>query len=123
MTTCITPDTGVLILADLDRFKTVNDTYAHAAGEPALQRFAEACTATVRPTDLVGRYGGEEFILLLPGASVERAEMAAEEISRRLAAFPTDGGIGNAHRELRHYNVRDGTSDVRGLINAADKAM
>lgn len=53
-----------LILADLDHFKTVNDRYGHTAGDSALQSFAAACMDSVRSTDLVGRYGGEEFILL-----------------------------------------------------------
>jgi diguanylate cyclase (GGDEF)-like protein len=119
----ITPDAGVLILADLDHFKTVNDTYGHAAGDQALQRFAEACTATVRPTDIVGRYGGEEFVILLPGASAERAEMAAEEISRRLAAFPAMGGMEmpTVSYGITTYGI--GTSDVDALIGAADEAM
>ncbi|MCE3292014.1 MAG: hypothetical protein K0Q84_951 [Arthrobacter sp.] len=76
---------GTVILADLDRFKSINDTYGHAAGDLALQAFADACRATVRSTDLVGRYGGEEFIIFAPGASPYRAETIAAEISRRLA--------------------------------------
>ena len=59
--------TASLILADLDHFKAINDEYGHSAGDTALQAFADACMSTVRSTDLVGRYGGEEFIILLPG--------------------------------------------------------
>lgn len=62
-----------LILADLDYFKTINDEQGHLAGDQALTTFANACTNAVRATDLVGRYGGEEFIFLLIGASPERA--------------------------------------------------
>ncbi len=76
---------GTVILADLDCFKSINDTHGHAAGDLALQAFADACRATVRSTDLVGRYGGEEFIIFAPGASPYRAETIAAEISRRLA--------------------------------------
>ncbi|WP_233245427.1 GGDEF domain-containing protein [Salinibacterium hongtaonis] len=75
---------AALILTDLDGYKAVNDTYGHQTGDQALQAFAAACLASVRETDLVGRYGGDEFIILLTGASLEQAERAASEISRRL---------------------------------------
>jgi diguanylate cyclase (GGDEF)-like protein len=119
----ITRGSGTLILADLDHFKSVNDTYGHAAGDLALQSFAEACTDTVRSTDLVGRYGGEEFVLLLPGTSAERAETIAEEISRRLAAAPTaeEMEMPTVSYGISTYDA--GTTDVDKLIAAADRAL
>jgi diguanylate cyclase (GGDEF)-like protein len=69
-----------LILADLDHFKMINDEHGHLAGDHALATFADACTAAVRSTDLVARYGGEEFILLLVGASPERAAQVTSAI-------------------------------------------
>jgi len=119
----ITKGSGALILADLDHFKVVNDTYGHAAGDFALQSFADACTATVRSTDLVGRYGGEEFVLLVPGASAERAELIAEEISRRLASAPTVDGMEmpTASYGISLYDSR--TPDVEELIASADAAL
>jgi diguanylate cyclase (GGDEF)-like protein len=119
----ITGGSGALILADLDHFKTVNDTYGHAAGDLALQAFADACAATVRSTDLTGRYGGEEFVILVPGASAERAETIAEEISRRMAGADTPGGM---EMPTASYGIStyDGvTSDVDQLIAAADAAL
>jgi len=119
----ITRGNGSLILADLDHFKSVNDTHGHAAGDLALQAFAEACTDTVLSTDLVGRYGGEEFVLLLPGTSAERAEMIAEEISRRLAAAPT---VEEMEMPTVSYGISTydaGTTDVDSLIAAADGAL
>ena len=74
--------TASLILADLDHFKSINDEFGHSAGDTALQAFARACAGTVRSTDLVGRYGGEEFILLLPGVTPERAREITADISR-----------------------------------------
>ncbi len=118
----ITRGSGALILADLDHFKSVNDTYGHAAGDLALQAFAEACTGTVRSTDLVGRYGGEEFVLLLPGTSVERAEMIAEEISRRMATAPVEEmEMPTVSYGISTYDA--GTTDVDSLIAAADAAL
>jgi diguanylate cyclase (GGDEF)-like protein len=119
----ITRGSGALILADLDHFKSVNDTYGHAAGDRALQAFAEACTGTVRSTDLVGRYGGEEFVLLLPGTSVERAEMIAEEISRRLAAAPAGEAMEMPTVSYGISTYDTGTTDVDSLIAAADAAL
>ncbi|MFE8886231.1 GGDEF domain-containing protein [Pseudarthrobacter enclensis] len=119
----ITGASGALILADLDHFKAVNDTYGHAAGDTALRRFADSCTATVRTTDLVGRYGGEEFVLLMPGASAERAELVAGEISRRLA----DGsGADGVEMPTASYGIATydaGTSNVDNLIAEADAAL
>ncbi|MET3772957.1 diguanylate cyclase (GGDEF)-like protein [Arthrobacter nitrophenolicus] len=119
----ITRGSGALILADLDHFKTVNDTYGHAAGDIALQRFAEACTDTVRSTDLVGRYGGEEFVLLIPGASAERAELIAEEISRRLASAPTVDGMEMPTASYGISTYDAGTAEVDSVIAAADAAL
>ncbi|CAH0284977.1 MULTISPECIES: GGDEF domain-containing protein [unclassified Arthrobacter] len=79
-----TGTTASLILADLDHFKTINDQFGHSAGDSALQAFARACAGSVRSTDLVGRYGGEEFILLLPGVTPDRAQEIAADISVRL---------------------------------------
>lgn len=79
-----TGTTASLILADLDHFKAINDQFGHSAGDSALQAFAKACAGTVRSTDLVGRYGGEEFILLLPGVTPERAQSIAADISAKL---------------------------------------
>ena len=119
----VTQGVGALILADLDNFKAVNDTHGHAAGDVALQAFAAACQDTVRSTDLVGRYGGEEFVLLIPGASSARAEHIAEEISRRLAQVPTADGL---QMPTVSYGVAlydADTRDLENLIAAADGAL
>jgi diguanylate cyclase (GGDEF)-like protein len=114
---------GALILADLDHFKNINDTYGHAAGDDALKRFAQTCTDTVRTTDLVGRYGGEEFVLLLPGASAERAESVSAEISRRLAATSTPDGIAMPTVSYGISAYDAGTIDANDLIAEADAAL
>ena len=119
----ITKGAGALILADLDHFKAVNDTYGHAAGDVALQRFAEACSETVRSTDLVGRYGGEEFVLLMPGASAERAELVAQEISRRLAAAPAMDGMRMPTVSYGISMYDADTSRVDDVIASADAAL
>lgn len=72
------------LLIDLDNFKTVNDTYGHAAGDTALQQIANILTKAVRGSDMVFRHGGEEFLILLPETNLEGAAALAEKI--RLAA-------------------------------------
>jgi diguanylate cyclase (GGDEF)-like protein len=119
----ITGGSGALILADLDHFKVVNDTHGHAAGDLALQAFADACVATVRSTDLTGRYGGEEFVILVPGASAERAETIVEEISSRLAGAAAPDGMEMPTASYGISTYDGGTSDVDRLIAAADAAL
>ena len=82
---------GLLIL-DLDHFKTVNDEHGHLAGDDVLSAVAAAIRAEVREHDLVGRFGGEEFVVLLPGLSRESTDsaglhMVADRIRRRIAAL------------------------------------
>lgn len=119
----VTRATGALILADLDHFKAVNDTYGHAAGDVALQAFAHACQDTVRTTDLTGRYGGEEFVLLIPGASADRAERIADAISLRLADSARRDGpkMPTVSYGIATYDA--GTPDLDALIASADAAL
>lgn len=114
--------TGSLILADLDHFKDVNDQHGHAAGDSVLQAFAAACTGAVRSTDLVGRYGGEEFIILLPGAGTDQAEAITGQISLSLQAMP-------AREDLRWPTVSYGITPIHAaggletMIASADAAL
>ncbi len=78
---------GVLML-DLDHFKSVNDTYGHAAGDEVLAEAARRMLASVRPYDAVGRYGGEEFLLVLPGCLPEYVSNLAERLCAALRQEP-----------------------------------
>ncbi len=115
--------TGSLVLADLDHFKAVNDSYGHAAGDVALKAFAGACRAAVRSGDLVGRIGGEEFVLLVPGISAERAHTIVQEISDR---FETAGTSARFPMPTVSYGIiaidKEGV-DLEALIGAADTAL
>jgi diguanylate cyclase (GGDEF)-like protein len=77
-----------LLLFDLDLFKRINDTWGHHAGDSVLQTFAGILRRHCRDHDLVGRFGGEEFLAILPGADVEDARTIAEDI-RRVCALST----------------------------------
>lgn len=69
-----------VILADIDHFKQINDTHGHAAGDEALKEVARRLKGELRPYDLAGRYGGEEFLLILPGCSLKAAMNRAEQL-------------------------------------------
>lgn len=74
-----------LIMADIDHFKRVNDSHGHDAGDKVLARFAQLLATNSRPSDIVARFGGEEFILLLPNAKLVSAVARAEAIRQKLA--------------------------------------
>ena len=76
-----------LAMIDLDKFKEINDTYGHTAGDKVLQSFTDVCTTYLRECDIVGRYGGEEFILLLPETTPEDGLMVANRIRSMFEAF------------------------------------
>lgn len=80
-----------LILADLDHFKSINDTYGHAIGDQVLCRFVLVCSSVLRGDDLIGRIGGEEFAILLPGASERDALRVADRIRERCKRESLDG--------------------------------
>jgi two-component system cell cycle response regulator len=75
-------------MADLDRFKAVNDSYGHSAGDTILKTFAQVLQASARRSDLVSRFGGEEFLLVLTHLNAEQARRAVERIRRQVAAHP-----------------------------------
>ena len=77
-----------ILLLDLDHFKRVNDTWGHPAGDAVLRHVATLASTTVRSTDLVGRLGGEEFIVLLPNTSAEAGRKLAEKLRLRLESAP-----------------------------------
>jgi diguanylate cyclase (GGDEF)-like protein len=111
-----------LLLIDLDHFKRINDAYGHLAGDAALRAVADVLTAELRGYDAVGRYGGEEFIALLPGTS----EAAAISIAHRLCTAISEVSV----QEQRHVTASIGVSYTSGrrleldeLIDAADRAM
>jgi len=74
------------LMADLDHFKRVNDTYGHGAGDKVLQAFADILRRNTRPTDVLGRYGGEEFVVLMPNTARDQALISAERLRLTLAA-------------------------------------
>ncbi|AKU91989.1 sensor domain-containing diguanylate cyclase [Vulgatibacter incomptus] len=115
-----------VLLADLDRFKGLNDTHGHAAGDAALRQFASIAAASASPGDVVARWGGEEFCFVLPGASRERALRMAEKLRGAIARSPIP--LGDRSLPL---TVSVGVAwakgpdlvDLKQLLERADEAL
>ncbi|MFY9562534.1 MAG: GGDEF domain-containing protein [Terriglobales bacterium] len=115
-----------VMLLDIDHFKRYNDTFGHAAGDEALRFVAEALLFSVRAEDLAVRYGGEEFVILLPECTLQQAAIRAEEIRKRLKELyiarpgelpgPVSASIGVAAFPAT-------TDQVELLLNCADDAL
>ncbi len=118
--------TGIALFAvDLDRFKRVNDDYGHAAGDAVLRHFALVAATALRGGDIVGRVGGEEFMILLPGLSSEQAHGTAERLRSVIASSPVPFGGGSIA-----YTVSIGVTadhgdglDMNRLCREADYAL
>jgi diguanylate cyclase (GGDEF)-like protein len=111
-----------LVLADVDDFKELNDRYGHEVGDRALRAFAAALRSEVRPDDIVCRYGGEEFVVVLPHCSAEDAERVFHRVQARVGAIGDDGRL---PRFTASYGVTDsdGATGLDDLISEADAAL
>jgi diguanylate cyclase (GGDEF)-like protein len=109
-----------VIMVDVDHFKLVNDTYGHQVGDDVLRAVGAALATHVRTDDVVYRYGGEEFCVLLPGASQNEAQAVADRVvsAMRLILLP------NGRHITVSVGVADGRAgDVAGTLETADRAM
>jgi len=113
-------------MVDIDRFKTYNDTYGHLAGDEVLRSVSSVCRENMRETDIVGRFGGEEFAVLLPGADLEDVRGVAERIRACVQELEV---VYLSY--IIHVTVcigvasvsRPGAHDVYSLIFQADRAL
>jgi two-component system chemotaxis response regulator CheY len=117
-----------LIMADIDHFKQVNDTHGHQAGDVVLQHFTRTLGRFSRPYDLLGRYGGEEFILFLPGAALTDAMPIGERLRKQVAAMtvatPGNSGVLQITASFGVAAFAAGTDEpLEGLIKRADDAL
>jgi diguanylate cyclase (GGDEF)-like protein len=114
-----------LVLADLDGFKSINDLHGHAVGDEVLREFAAVLRATVRESDLAGRWGGEEFLLLLPGADGEGGAQLADRVRRGLAERTFLGKDGAPFTVTCSFGVAQHSEggDERELFANADRAL
>jgi len=113
------------IMLDIDHFKQTNDTYSHAIGDQVLRALADCCRATIRDTDILGRYGGEEFALLLPETDAKGAYNLAERLREKVAMTPvlTERGAINITISLGVASYTEQIPDLAVLLDHADTAM
>jgi diguanylate cyclase (GGDEF)-like protein len=117
-------------IIDIDHFKLVNDTYGHLAGDRALRAIADRFRAQLREGDLIGRFGGEEFSILLPATAATEAGRVAERLRGRIADEPIAVGDGRDTSVLVDITVSVGVAELPGtgqdldeLLAAADAAL
>ncbi|MDH4392137.1 MAG: GGDEF domain-containing protein [Aquabacterium sp.] len=115
-----------VLLMDIDDFKQINDRYGHSTGDAVLQMFARQCLASLRPQDMLARWGGEEFVALLPATAPADALQLSDRLCKAIAAARVDGAGG----EPRGVTVSIGVASSVGgalaldaLLSRADAAM
>jgi diguanylate cyclase (GGDEF)-like protein len=114
-----------IALLDLDDFKRVNDTYGHAAGDTILQQTTERIRAVLRAHDSMGRYGGEEFLLVLPGCNEADAVDVADRVRVSIAGEPLSIGplLLDMTASIGVATAMDGREPASELIHRADRAL
>jgi diguanylate cyclase (GGDEF)-like protein len=115
-----------VVFMDLDGFKLVNDAYGHRAGSATLTEVAQVISRSVRDSDFVARYGGDEFVLMLPETSSKRALQMAERVRMRIAAHRFKGGVGADIYLTASFGVAsfpEHATQSEKLIELADAAM
>lgn len=114
---------GVLML-DLDGFKNLNDSFGHLTGDEVLREVARRMQDALRPYDTVGRYGGEEFLVVLPGCDHERAALLAERLRAAVADRPVDAGDRRVDVTVSAgVTAMDGVVEPLTLVRKADDAL
>ncbi|MGN7437752.1 MAG: PleD family two-component system response regulator [Alcanivorax sp.] len=116
-----------VILLDIDHFKEVNDTHGHNVGDEVLKVFSDRLKDNVRSFDLVARLGGEEFVVILPDVSPERAYMVAERLRKSIAEEPVpcsaEGGSLVVTTSVGGAIIRNGGHAIASVLDRADKCL
>ena len=113
------------IMLDLDNLKKINDTFGHQAGDQALQTVAKICISTLRRPDLIGRYGGDEFIMVLPETTLTSASNVAERLRNNVSKYPmtNEGAQVKLSVSLGVAGLVPETRSLETLIDHADQAQ
>ncbi len=114
-----------LAILDLDHFKAVNDRYGHAVGDEVLRRVAKICREHLRSIDIIGRLGGEEFIILLPDTAIDEAFTVGTRLLKALAAAEMEAGQDKIKitATIGISQLLPGDPDINAVIGRADAAL
>ncbi len=114
-----------VIMFDLDHFKQLNDTLGHDAGDIVLRAIVRQCLANIRDLDILGRYGGDEFVVLLPETDQENACLVGERLRKCVENNPVNLGENQVHLTISVGTTFDpaGTLDWKDLLQNADRAL
>jgi len=116
-----------LLLCDVDHFKKINDVHGHLVGDEVLREVSARLIGAVRSTDAVGRYGGEEFLVVLSGCPRERLESVAEQVRRAVGgvSYPTTQGLMNVSLSIGALTIEewDRSSPIERVLQEADEAL
>jgi diguanylate cyclase (GGDEF)-like protein len=113
-------------MLDIDHFKAVNDRYGHASGDAVLKALTRVCRASLRSADTISRWGGEEFLLILPGADDSAAMVAAERVRAAVAATEVstvDGTVLRFTVSIGVATYNGGNRSVHEFLEIADEAL
>lgn len=118
------PESTSIVMLDLDRFKSINDTHGHLAGDKVLVSVGEVIRKSLRSYDYVGRYGGEEFIIILPSTAQEQVKIVVDRIRANIEKTPVQvGGLSIEVTASLGVATAKKDSDVEEIIKSADEAM
>jgi diguanylate cyclase (GGDEF)-like protein len=115
-----------MLMIDIDQFKRINDTYGHAVGDRALQSMVQCCRATLRTIDILGRYGGEEFAVLLSDADEREAMTVAERLREHIAEVPIPLGDRDVYISVSigvAVRGQHSSLSLQNVLDHADKAL
>lgn len=113
-----------LVIADLDHFKKINDQFGHAMGDKVLKGFGELCMATLRQTDIVGRIGGEEFILVFPMTDLQNSNTALENLSAKVCGLSDIFGTEGLQLSVScGITIHENEMSLTDLMSQADRAL
>lgn len=112
-------------MIDVDKFKTVNGTFGHAAGDAVLRAIGPVCRKALRATDQVARYGGEEIVILLPDTTLHQAAPVLERLRRDIMAMiiPELGGRWVVTASIGAAQWQNDDSGVADMLARADAAL